>query len=666
MKTRYALYAMLTLLASDLFCANTVVNGSFEQPVIGDEPPNHVRSWAGGKIVTYYDSDVNGWETTATDHEIEFWRDDAGTPFEGRQFIELNANQVAAVYQDIPTIPGKRFNWFVAHRGRSGVDTARVLIGPPGGPLSEVKQMVDDNDRWGTYLGSYAVPANQTVTRLQFEAVSTASGNDTMGNFLDGFKVGPVVQYKMDECYWLGSGYEDVFDSSLNGADGEALNGAQIITDDAVVNHAGAFDGVDDYISVTSIGALDFNQTLTMTMWVKPSSEDTTVLLDRSHQSSNGWGGTTMDQGFVLSHTEGSFFSNAKVDFTIVIDNTLQSVSLEPSAWNDGNWHFIAVRYEGSSLYLQVDDTNATLDNVSGSVTNASGQALLLASTQGGGGYYKGLMDEVKIFGVALGEDEIATLKVHDMAGDDYTGVPRDAVSCGHTIAGHTWDLIGIPADFRSSSNTKTTVADIFGDDMSGNYMDDWRLYGRDYNTTDNNSSYRLLASTDTLDFGAAYWLGSKLDSNWSENGAVAVDYNSSTNGTNDCPSERCVEIPLRSVVLDVTAGDNLNNSGPYRYFMTGFVGKAPVDWADCRLIVSNMDGSLREVMTPSEAESSGYMAKQIWQYNPNSSDADAKGYTTCDDVTPGSCMLIPYKGFWVELQGPTKNKKVQLLIPKE
>jgi hypothetical protein len=646
-----------------LFGANTLVNGSFEQPLIGDEPPNHVKSWANGTIVTYYDSDVNGWETTATDHEIEFWSAAAGNPFEGNQFIELNANQVAAVYQDVPTIPGKKFNWFVAHRGRSGVDTARVLIGPPDGPLQEVKTMIDDNDAWGTYLGSYEVPSGQTVTRLQFEAVSTASGNDTIGNFLDAFKVGPVMQYKMDECYWLGSGTYDVYDSSLNGADGEALNGAQITKDDAIINNAGSFDGSDDYISVDDDGALDLNQTFTLAMWLKPSSDDSAVLIDHSHKTSSRFGTTTIDKGWLLSYQASSRMSSEKLSFEMVIDGTLESVEVEPDSWKD-QWHFVSVVYDGSELRLRVDDINNTTSNLSGSIDNASSSLLCIASSQGGGDYYSGLIDEVKIFAVALGDDEIATLKANDLAGNNYTGVARDSVVCDASITGHTWELVGIPADFRNSSNTKTTIEDIFDDDMSGSYGTDWRVYRREYNVTDNNSSYVYMDIKDELKFGVGYWLGSKLDSTWSENGAVSVDYNSSTNGTNDCPAERCVEIPMTSVALD-EAVDDLNNSGPYRYFMTGFIGKQPINWSDCRLIVSDLDGSNQEILTPSDADSAGYMYKQIWQYNPSNSKSEAKGYTTCDDVTPGSCKLIPYKGFWVELHGKTKDKTVKLLIPK-
>ena len=318
-KMKYVLASILFV--QSLFGSNTLVNGSFESPVIGVTPPTPARVWSTDQIVNYYDTDVSGWETTASDHEIEFWKNGAQNvpAFEGNQFIELNANEEAAVFQDIPTIPGKKFNWFVAHRGRSGTDKAVVKVGPAGGALTVQKTMVDDNTAWGTYLGSYEVPAGQTTTRLQFEAV----GGGTVGNFLDGFKVGPVVQYKMDECYWLGSPNTDVYDSSLNGSDGEAMNQAKIVTDDAVIHYAGLFDGVDDYISVTSIGALDFNQTMTMTLWVKPDNTSNTIILDRTHYDPNG----TMDSGWNLG-----YFGN-QVNFNIRIGGSIQIVSVSPIGW---------------------------------------------------------------------------------------------------------------------------------------------------------------------------------------------------------------------------------------------------------------------------------------------------------------------------------------------
>ena len=653
---------LFMVICSYIYAGALLVNGSFEQPEIGNEPPNHIKSWAGGKIVTYKDDDVNGWNTTASDEEMEFWSAAAGTPYEGNQFIELNANEVAAVYQDIPTTPGKKFHWFVAHRGRSGVDTARVLIGAPNGELTEIIQMVDDKDTWGTYQGSYLVPDGQTITRFQFEAVSTATGSKTIGNFLDGFKVGPMVEYKMDECYWL-NGDNSVKDSSENGADAEAMNGARIDKNNKVSYHSGYFDGEDDYLVTNSNDAFDFNTTMTISMWIRPQVVEDQTLIQRYETSGSIWNSNI--SGWILQYQKGSFFSSDKLSFTIQIDGSSNTVSLKPDNWNDNNWHFVIVRYDGNELTLMYDEQIERQD-VSGSVDNANTDLLIGASQNGNSvdNNFKGYIDEVKIFGVALGDDELEMLKYNDQHQNNYTGQHRNAPVCDSSIQANTWEHIGIPADFRKSSNPKPTVSDIFSDDMSGDYGSDWIIYKRDYSDTNNSSWYTVLAESDNLDFGRGYWLGSKLDSNWSENGASSVDYNSTYNGTSDCASTRCVEFNLRSVSKDFAEDEN-DGTGPYRYNMNGFIGKTPIDWADCRFIVMNLDGSNKEVLTPSGMDDKDYANKQIWIYNPSASDANNNGYTTCDDTAPGGCMLEPYKGFWIELHGKTKNKIVKLLLPQ-
>ena len=141
---------------------------------------------------------------------------------------------------------------------------------------------------------------------------------------------------------------------------------------------------------------------------------------------------------------------------------------------------------------------------------------------------------------------------------------------------------------------------------------------------------------------------------NWNVNGTQAVDYDSSYNGTFDCVAKQCVEIDLKSITHNFDT-DPDDGTGPYRYNMTGFVGKTSIKWADCRFII---DGT---VYTPTAAENAGYAAKKIWQYSPNGGN----DYATCDDTMAG-CLLEPYKGFWIELYGPTKGKSVKLLIPKE
>lgn len=107
---------------------NAIVNGSFEQPGRTDKNAPQL-------------DDVPGWSTTATDDKIEFGvntktdsapqlsGNDKSIPH-GKQFAELNANQVSTLYQNVSTVGGHIYEWGLSHRGRAGTDTMALIIGP--------------------------------------------------------------------------------------------------------------------------------------------------------------------------------------------------------------------------------------------------------------------------------------------------------------------------------------------------------------------------------------------------------------------------------------------------------------------------------------------------------------------------------------------------------
>ena len=145
---------------------NALVNGDFEQPY---------RNRFG--IIS--DATVPGWSTTASDRKMEFWNDGfLGTPaYSGVQFVELNANMPAALYQDMATTPGSKLMWGFAHRGRGGVESMHFELGPPGGPYERI-ETVSTGKSWKYYSGVYEVPAGQTSTRFYYtSAMPGASGN---------------------------------------------------------------------------------------------------------------------------------------------------------------------------------------------------------------------------------------------------------------------------------------------------------------------------------------------------------------------------------------------------------------------------------------------------------------------------------------------------------
>ncbi|WP_339268968.1 isopeptide-forming domain-containing fimbrial protein [Paenibacillus sp. FSL K6-1330] len=175
-----------------------MINGSFEEGAVKGTAVN-------GSGLYYYESEVPGWKTTDDANgypviEIWDWARNAPSnvkswpaPPDGGKWAELNAFDNGMLYQDVKTTPGQTIYWRLSHMGRYGVDTMQLRIGAATANPYDTKvqqQITDGNTAWGTYTGTYTVPAGQTVTRFGFEAVSTAGGNIGAGNFIDDIFLG--------------------------------------------------------------------------------------------------------------------------------------------------------------------------------------------------------------------------------------------------------------------------------------------------------------------------------------------------------------------------------------------------------------------------------------------------------------------------------------------
>ncbi len=190
-----------------------LANGSFEGPVVSHGAPNWL---VGGSSPLL-------WDTTESDNVIELWKNDGPGPQtgltaqnanggmaisaeDGSQWAELNANDVGALYQDLTTVPGQILQWSVWHRGRysgaanaSKKDIMAVQIGSTTSQTSQIptgqttRDISDGPTAWVLYRGIYTVPAGQTTTRFQFAAISTASGDRSIGNFIDNLSLNNYV-----------------------------------------------------------------------------------------------------------------------------------------------------------------------------------------------------------------------------------------------------------------------------------------------------------------------------------------------------------------------------------------------------------------------------------------------------------------------------------------
>lgn len=254
---------------------------------------------------------IPGWETTATDNKIEMWVNgfQGVQAQEGRQFFELNANQVAALYQELCLEPGSTIQWSVWHRGRSGVDVAEVKIGESVETAILQETMSDGNTEWGFYSGSYNVPEDQETTVFVFESVSSTGGSQSVGNFLDNFEI---------DCDFDGDGIIDRYDEFPEDPNSSFTSyfpgdGKQIV----------AFEDL-----WPSLGDFDFND-LVMTNQVTITKNGNGDLIDAKFKVSIDAIGASLDNGIAMmlynSNKEifnENIISEVSGDATIDPDNT--------------------------------------------------------------------------------------------------------------------------------------------------------------------------------------------------------------------------------------------------------------------------------------------------------------------------------------------------------
>jgi len=473
-------------------------------------------------------------------------------------------------------------------------------------------------------------------------------------NFIfDSSKLKPILEYRLDDCLWQGIGSFDV-EEEITSNNAESYNNAEINTTDAIINFSGNFHDIG-YINPRN--TIPLNSTWSYALWVKFPLDNTnhsTISID-----STGLG--VMGMGIISTkyyyHTTGSVEGDGDLPAILdekdgdelkwgVYDNDqdLSTADL-PNDLADGWHHFVFVQ-DDDMIHLYLDGEYNS--NVS-TTLNGDIEVLLTSTDEEDNQTIGSSVDEIKLWNFTLSIDDINRTYQNESKALNYDNSQRTNIICNASIDAYSWELIGIPADLRNED--EPSIENILADDMSGDYGDDWRIYKRVYSDTNNSGWYVYLDDISTnLELGVGYWLGSKKSSTWDVNDMLNVDYNS----TNEACESKCIEIPIKSISKDFNQTEN-DGTGAFRYFLTGFMGKKSINWSDCRFII---DG---EVFTPSQAQAKGYISNQVWFYN-----SDGNDYTTCNDTVPGNCKLIPYKGFWIELDGPSQDKNIKLMIPKD
>jgi hypothetical protein len=162
---------------------NLVQNPGFEAPL--------VESCASDlSFCQFPAADVPSWSTDSPEQVTEIWSSghQGVEAAEGSQFAELDARSRDTLSQDVALPPGQLVYWALLHRGRTGIDSMELQLGPPDA-LRTQATLSSAEDRWYHYSGLYRVGDDETLTRLSLVSRS----GDMQGNFVDAVELAPVI-----------------------------------------------------------------------------------------------------------------------------------------------------------------------------------------------------------------------------------------------------------------------------------------------------------------------------------------------------------------------------------------------------------------------------------------------------------------------------------------
>lgn len=171
---------------------------------------------------------TNAGNNTSLNRDDHSW---ANAAYAGSQFAELNCEAAGALYQDVLTIPGTSLNYWLAHRARGNnadsmqYDTMYLVIMPKSAAVDDNKyelttqtqletkltqllgrnlndstekdgvlydsngikvlRVTSTNQRWQYINEVNGYTPTSSLTRFFFMSGDTASGDNTVGNFLD-------------------------------------------------------------------------------------------------------------------------------------------------------------------------------------------------------------------------------------------------------------------------------------------------------------------------------------------------------------------------------------------------------------------------------------------------------------------------------------------------
>jgi chitodextrinase len=279
---------------------------------------------------------------------------------------------------------------------------------------------------------SYTYQVKATDAAGNFSPYSNTATTTTLATVS-----GLVAAYSFDE----GTG-TTVTDRSGNGNTGTLSNTSW--TNAGKYGNALVFNGTSSRVTINDAPSLRLTSAMTLEAWVNPSTV-TSAWRDVIYKGGND--NYYLEGTSSLSGVPGAGATVGSTDATIV----------GTAALAVNTWTHLALTYDGTALRLYVNGVQVSSQPITGSILT-SATPLQIGSDNVFGQYFAGMIDEVRVYNVALSQTQIQS----DMATPVGTGGSTPVVSFSATSLN-----LGSVATGSSSAPKPTILSNIGGAQLS-------------------------------------------------------------------------------------------------------------------------------------------------------------------------------------------------------
>lgn len=206
-------------------------------------------------------------------------------------------------------------------------------------------------------------------------------------------KEGAVAIYTLDS-FSKQNNEDYIMDETSNNNDAKVKNGVQLSA--GVLGNGIKFDGVDDYVQISSSPSLNINtNAVTVSLWVNMA------YLPSELPVSYGPVFDSDGDQYVLYADK----ANNELRFKVTTSNGAERPGIKSSDLVAGEWVHIAGVYDGNNAMIYLNGEKKDSHALTGTV--AANQIAYLARNGSSTTYFKGSMDQIEIYNRALTGEEI-------------------------------------------------------------------------------------------------------------------------------------------------------------------------------------------------------------------------------------------------------------------